>query len=417
MDLNTNKLFFNISCLILVLLFFFPVINPVLAKSPWTLSKKEQRLEGTIVDISNKEIVLETSQGIINLSFISHPIAAIKGMKSGYLVSPKDFSKGLHVEIYINSDNKIRAIKNTIKGIDLPPGIPLGNWGHDISLSPDEKHYLLFKQNEGLILCNITDPEKEVFLSINPTAAWSHDGKQIAYIDNQNNLLIYNITSNTRKKISYSKNSNNTVRHISHLAWSPDNMNILCAFLQDYPNQCSDLFQINVIDVNGNLKAKSVIACLASIFWYNDSQIIYNKYDDLDELSGIINLWNIFDDTTCLLLPNINREYRNLAINVETKTLAYTLKKGLGENLILFDIAKGKKNIVKFLPFPIYNLQWSKNNQLYFGEELNYIIDKLDENFNLIQVSEGYLPQCGAQNNLLYFLSEPINEPLQVYLK
>lgn len=402
-----------------MLIFIFCIVftNPIQAKSTWSLAAEEKRIEGTILAISNKEVTLRTSRGVMSFTFDTNLLAACTGARTGFIAAPVDFPLFFNVEIFLTPDGKVRAMRNIIENIDVTKGLPLDKWGHDLYLSPDDNHYMLFNYGDGLLLCDITNKENQLHLSDYPIAAWSNDGKKLAYIDNYNNILLYDINTHEKRIISYTKPTPNTISYINHLKWSPDDKNILCTFVQDHPNQGSELFYVKVFSKEGTIKFMSVVPYLASIFWYSNSQIVFCQYDNLNCDKGTIELWNLTNNDTRTLLSIDKNLCRNLALNTDKKTLAYTIKKGIGEYLNLLDITNNTTKTLKFLPFPLYNLQWSKNNELYFGNELNYVIYKLDKGNNLEQISQGYLPRYGVQNILLYFMSEPIEEPQQVYMK
>ncbi|MDD2432311.1 MAG: WD40 repeat domain-containing protein [Clostridia bacterium] len=353
---------------------------------------------------------------MLKYTFSSNALFALMGLYSGKLVPLPQFPKEIPVQIILDRTGTIRAMRNQLEQLNFVPGIKLKNWGHLATLSPQEEHYTLFDLWQGLFLCDLKKEKKPVFLSTQPSCAWNNKGTKIAYAD-EHYLGVYDIPKNIKKTYPFPPNNLGMIRVVFSIAWSPQDDKLLYAFLEDYPQQGSNLFQITIIDKQGKELGTKLLQHLGPLCWLSDEEILLVA-NPSSQKTGEIIIWNYQTNKSTILFDNLTGACNNLCFNQSSSSLAYTLSRDeTGEKeLYLYTLTQSKPTKIKSLIFPIHNLQWTKDNTLIFWEEINNSINIIKKTGEEITKFKGFLPPKSVEHRFLYFPEEPKEEPLPLFL-
>ncbi len=406
---------------ILTVIFIMSVLTfPVSAGSIWDVGSGESRLEGELLSCRDNHVHIGTKSGIRTLPLSSQPFVAMTGSSGGYIINPADFPLLIKVELVINKYGKVRAMRNKQETIATPTGQELAVSGHDAILSPDGENYLLFHMESGLFLYSLENKYAPIFLGESSIAAWDPGGSKIACF-HEEKILIYDVFKQSKTLLSLPAAQDGLVHVLTGLEWSPDGKNLLYTALEDYPDLDSNVFCTRILDLKGSTLQTKYIINMVKATWQKKDQILFVCASDISQdISGVFQ-WDLLADKTSVLLPFEKGAYRNTAYNPGTDCLAYTTAAGFAEDLYVLDFTRATKTKIMSLPFPVYNLQWTKKNTLLFSEDFNSIIYEVNQNDSidnvcLIAQATGYLPVHGAAKGFVYFLAEPFEEPQPLFL-
>lgn len=405
---------------ILFLLNLFAGIPLVHAESLWDVGPGEKTLTALYKGVVNGVLEIQTETGIEK--FITAPdfVMALSGKRTGKLVNPADYPKDIEIEVFFNSQDQVRAVKNKPLPLIETKGRLIPGYGHILSYSPDNQHYLLFDYIGGLSLYS---QKKELYssLSSEPTAAWNSTGTKFACTSGEN-LIIYDLSRLHKPEIiELPPLPDEVTRIIMGLEWSFDNTRLLYYCLEDLPDLGSDVFRVAVTDLTGNELASKTIINLGYVNWADDNSILFINYTDLDCSYGQICLWHSDTDNVENLLPWSQGIGREFSYNKEKQIIAYTFDEAIGQEIRYLRLSMDEVfQSTAYSPFPIRNMQWSKTGSLYYWDEYNeliwYVSDPLKDLVKPQAVAAGYLSRNSVQGGFLYFLSEPLEEPLPPYL-
>lgn len=405
---------------IMLFVHLFVCFPSVYANSPWDVHRDERRMTALYKGLVNGDLEFQTETGVITFNRAPELIMALSGRRTGQLVIPAEYPQDIQVEVLFNSLGQVRAVKNIQLPLISPVGSKLTAWGHDLIYSPDGTHYLLYHFQRGLSLHSL-EKELSSYLSNEPIAAWNSTGTKFACTDGQD-LRIYELLKLDEPKIiKLPTLPANVTRVITGLEWAQDDNRLLYYCLEDLPNLGSEVFRIAVLDSLGNETASKYEYNLGYARWADDSSVILVNYSDLEASSGRIVLWYPKTDETKVILPWTEGICEEFAYNKANQVIAYTISEGIGQEIRFISLDKNQvRTHALSSPYPLRNMQWSKNNSLCYWDEFNEIIwqihDPLENAAQAQPVVTGYLPKSGVQENFLYFLSEPLEEPLQPYL-
>lgn len=401
---------------LLLFLLTIPTNSQAETQEPWEAKKNELSLQGLYLGFKQNLIQIKINDKLSEYPFSSEAIFALMGLHSGKLISLPQFPREIPVQIILDPTGTIRAMRNELEQHTFIPGTVLEGWGHLATLSPNEKYYTLYNLWEGLFLHNLEGKKPPVFLSTQPLCTWNSQGTELAYAD-QHCLGIFNPQSNIKKIYPFPQNNLGTVRVVTSIAWSPQNDKLCYAFLEDFPQQGSDFFQIIIQDKNGKKLAAKTIENLGPLCWLTE-EVILIVVNPSEQETGQIILWNYQTDKATFLVEELTGLCNNLCFNQQSSSLAYTMAKNENgqEELYLYTLAHKKSTKIKSFVFPLSNLQWAQDNHLIFWEEINNSINIINETGETIKKLTGFLPEKSAAHKFLYFPEEPGEEPLPLYL-
>jgi hypothetical protein len=319
-------------------------------------------------------------------------------------------------------------MRNKQMPIKSNEGILLDVWGHDISLSLDEKYFSIFNIESGLQLyptsSNLINSSSPVpSLSSQSVSAWNNKGELL--VASSDDLLIFEPESCHVSTISLPIQKNqNCSRIITSLEWNNKSDRIVYTVLEDFPDTESSIFELSIIDRNGSHIASKLVSNLGSTVWLSNELILYLTYNNIEENQGKMRLWNYKTNKTTEFLP-CDKYYYRFAYNPRLEQLVFTQANGIGETLFLLNMNTGITRELITLPYTIRNLQWSNYGTLFFWDEYNNCIFQLvnldqstpntldNKECSVIPFATGYLPTNCVRNNVLFFLAEPQEEPMQ----
>lgn len=414
--MNNMALKPNIICIISFLVLFLLPLPLLATLTPWELEADEKYIDGTLLEANSYRIKI--INGTKEFLYTPHTniFAALMGTRSGHMLNLADFPLNIEVELYIDKENKVRAMRN--KQIDVPAdeGILLHGWGHNASLSPDELYYCVYNWETGLQLYQNSSDPKPIYLSSLPVSSWNYKN-ELAVVRNDD-ILIFDPLGNKRTILPLPElKSEDLSRIITNISWDYHGEKLFYTSLEDYADTESNVFDLTVVNKKGQILNSAVIANLGPAIWLADNQIIYITYDNLDEANGKIMLWDYETGKTSEFLSTKNTSFSNLAYSPKLGCLAYTEKDKFGESIFVFNLSAQNKQELYTSPFPLRNLQWSNDGCLFFWDEYNNCIFKLSltEQGGAVPLQNGYLPAEAVRSNCLYFLAEPFEEPQQVF--
>jgi len=411
---STRILFF------FLLLLFLPLLSshPVIAKSLWELNDAERVVHCLYLENKGNEIIVENNNFITAYPLDDNVFIMLAGIRSGSITSLKNFPHNIPVEIILNKAGKVRAMQNKLLQYAAPNGIVLDCSGHTATISPNEKYYTVFSHSEGLSLHELEKTKKPLFLSSHHICTWNNKGTKIAFCGDTF-LGVYDTDTNTRTLYPFSQKNNDLIKTITSLDWNPSNENLLCTYLEDYPQQGSSSFQMIVLNNTGKILASKIVENLGPSYWLSEEEILYIQNPCYDNTGQAI-VWNYKTNKTYLLLETLNTPCYNLCYNRQHNSIIYTISKDQGEELYYISLTENMtlkiKYMLGFFPYPIRNLQWSQNSTIFYWEELTNTINEIDKHGNLLSKFSGFLPEKGVSLKFLYFLEEPIEKPLQLHL-
>lgn len=415
------KTIFTFTVTLLLMFLFLPAHSLATTQGPWEVKKNEIFLQGVYLGTIDKLIQIKIEDKVFRYSYSSQAIFALMGLHSGKLVSLSQFPSNITVQVILDENGSIRAMRNKIEHHQNVPGKALETWGHLATLSPKEKHYTLYHFWQGLYLHSFKNNDQPVYLSTQPLCAWSNKGTKLAYADHQH-LGIYNTETNTNKIFPFPHNSLGTVRVVTSLDWNSQDDKILYTYLEDFPQQGSDFMQITVLDQNGKELATKTVENLGPVCWLTKEiiAIVINPpflFDSSEEETGKIILWDYQNDKTTHLVQELKGYCYNLCLNQQATLLYYTLtnKENWQEELYLHNLETKKTTKINTFNFPVYNLQCSKDNIFIFWDRINNAINLMDENGEILNKYAGFLPEKSVAQNFLFFPEEPLDEPLPVW--
>ena len=414
MNKKMGKRLFSITLLLLFLT--IPTNSLAETYDPWEIKKGERSLHGLYLGYKHNLIYLKIQDKLLNNPFSSDALFALMGLHSGRIVSLSQFPQEIPVQIILNHTGTIRAMRNQLEPLDFIPGTALENWGHLATLSPQEKYYTLFDLWQGLFLYSLTEEKKPIFLSTQPSCTWNNKGTKLAYADHHY-LGVYDPLKNIKKIYPFPQNNLGTVKVIFSIAWSPLDDKLLYAFLEDYPQQGSDFFQIKIIDNKGKELATKFLQHLGPLCWLSDKEILLVLNPNSQETGNFI-IWNYQTNKTTILFDNLAGICNNLCFNHSSSSLAYTIFRDEDgqEDLYLYNLTDKNPTKIKSFILPIHNLQWTKDNTLIFWEEINNSISIIKTTGETLTKFKGFLPDKSVANKFLYFPEEPKEEQLPLYL-
>jgi len=390
-------------------------------QEPWETKENELLLQGVYLGTTDKLIKLSFNDKLYEYPYSPQAIFALMGLHLGKLVSLSQFPCDLPVQIIIDENGSIRAMRNKIQHHKNVPGHTLEAWGHLTTFSPNEKYYTMYHFKNGLYLHSFKQKDKPFYLSAQPVCAWSNKGTKLAYADHQQ-LGIYNTHSGINKIYPFPQNHLGTVRVITSLAWNSQDDRLLYTYLEDFPQQGSDFMQLTVIDQNGKEIATKVVENLGPVCWLTNKIIaivinpsyIFNPFEE--DGTGKILLWNYQTNTTIPLVQELMGYCHNLCLNQQGTSLFYTLSTdgNWQEDLYLYNLATKETAKINSFNFPVYNLQCSKDNTLIFWDRINNSISTMKENGEILNKYTGFLPEKSVAKKFLFFSEEPVEEPLPV---
>jgi hypothetical protein len=412
-----NKINKKIFILTLFLLFLaIPSNSLAETQEPWETKKNECSLHGLYLGYKQNLIYLKTQNKLLKYPFSSDALFALMGLHSGRLVSLPQFPQEIPVQIILDHNGTIRAMRNQLEPPNFIHGTALENWGHLATLSPHEKHYTFFNLWQGLFLCNLEKEKKPIFLSTQPSCTWNNKGTKLAYAD-EHYLGIYDTQKNIKKIYPFPSTNPGTVRVVFSIAWNPQDDKLLYTFLEDYPQQGSDIFQITVIDNKGRELATKILQHLGPLCWLSDKEILL-VLNPNQQTTGKFIIWNYQTNKTTILFDNLTGVCNNLCFDHSSSSLAYTIFRDEDgqEELYLYSLTHKKPTKIKSFVFPIHNLQWTKENTLIFWEETNNSINMIKKTGETLSKFTGFLPEKSSAYKFLYFPEEPKEEPLPLFL-
>jgi len=409
----------------LLILLLIPFTNCLATtQGPWETKKNESFLQGIYLGTTDMLIQIKINDKFYEYPYSSQTIYALMGLHTGKLVSLSQFPCDILVQIILDENGSIRAMRNKVEHHHNLPGKALETWGHLATLSPNENYYTLYHLWSGLNLYTFKHNNNSVYLSAQPLCAWSHCGTKLAYADHHH-LGIYNTQKCINKVYPFPQNHLGTVRVVTSLAWNPQDDRLLYTYLEDFPQQGSDFMQLAVLDHNGKELATKTVENLGPVCWLtkeiiaiviNPSFMLFNPSEE--DKTGKILLWNYQTDNTTLLSQNLKGYCYNLCLNQQATSLYYTITKDENwqEDLYFYNLTTKKTTKIKSFNFPVYNLQCSKDNTLIFWDRVNNSISLIKETGELLNKYTGFLPEKSVAQNFLFFLEEPLEEPLPVWI-
>lgn len=410
--------------LLTLLIWFFSVYSAVTSKEIakaqdiWQLKKGEMLVEGLYLGYKNNLIQMKVNHTLISYPFSSQTTVALMGIHSGRLVSLPQYPSETPSQVFLDKTGAIRAMRNQLNSYPFVPGTPMDNGGHQATLSPNEKYYTTFTLWEGLYLYDLEKRETPLFLSNQPLCSWNKTGTKIAYVDD-NFLGIFDTEKKQHKYYSFPHTNPDTVRVVTSIDWHPQYELLLYTFLEDYPELGSDFCQIGILDKNGNEITTKVWENLGPCCWLSEEMILVVTNPSAQK-TGKIFFWNYKTDKTEVLLNELAGNCNNLCYNSHENSLAFTIasnwKEGLAEDLYVFSCLEKEPQKIKSFIYPIRYLQWTTDNTLVFWEEVDNTIHQLTENGQQLLKATGFLPEKGAAQRFIYFLEEPFEEPLPLFL-
>lgn len=402
-----------------ILLTLFITFQPSLLSAndnPWQVEEDENIVIGTVIEVNVAEIKIRKGMRECSYTPNDNIITALMGTCSGYLLPLTDFPLNIEAELFLDSDNKVKAMRNKQIYVPANNGAVLNGWGHNASISPNELYYTLYNWETGLQLYRNSSNSSPVFLS--PLSVSSWNCKSEIAVSRPDNILILDPQSGKRSILALPKLNDGCGRVITSINWDYNGDKLFYVSLEDYPDTESAIFNLTILDRVGRNVGSTIIANLDSAVWLTDNLILFAIYDDLEVRSGKILLWNYETGEISEFLSTENGYYSNLTYNSELKYLAYTVTCGVDEIICLLNTNNNTSKELYKSPFPIKNLQWSNDGGLFFWDEYNNCIFKISTENKGIAVSlrTGYLPTEGVRNSYIFFLAEPFEEPQQVFL-
>lgn len=388
----------------------------------WELAKGEILVEGVFHGCKDMLIQVKINDQLISYPYSPEIIVALMGIHSGRLVSLEQFPPETPIQVFLDKTGTIRAMRNKLEYYPIAGGTLMDHWGHQATLSPNEKYYTTFNFWEGLFVHSLTNKESSFFLSTQPLCSWNKSGTNIAYAG-EHFLGIFDTNKKKNKYYQFPRKNPDInpdiVRVVTCIDWNPQNETLLYAFLEDYSDLGSNLFQVSVLDKNGKEMTNRVFENLVSACWFSEDVILLVTNPG-EQKTGTILFWNYKTNKTWLLVNNLAGFCNNFCYNSDKKILAYTItrewEKGFTEDLYVFSFSDGNLRKIKSFIFPIRHLQWAEDDTLIFGDELNNTINNLNENGQELHKTTGFLPEKGAAKRFLYFPEEPFEEPLPLFL-
>jgi hypothetical protein len=401
--------------------------------NPWLIQEYEKKIDGTVLSIDKHQIRIKKDQKEYLFVLDNNILSALMGKFRGKLVTPTDYPTGVEVELYFNKENRVRAMRNKQISFINNEGKLLDAWGHDVSLSPDENYLCIYNFETGLFLyptSSAYNNSTRVYLSPLSVSAWNNKGELAVTLDNS--VLIFYPTSGTRTIINLPLQINTDYcRIITSLEWNNNNDKILYTALEDYPDTESTIFKLAVLDRDGKHLGTTFISNLGSSIWLSSDLILYLTYENIEENQGKMMLWNYKTGKTSEFLPN-DQYYCKFAYNPKLEQLAFAQEKGLGETLFILNMNTGITHELITLPYTIRNLQWSSFGTLFFWDEYNNCVSQLvnlpiqdvntpstttNKECSVVPIATGYLPANSVRNSMIFFLAEPLEEPMQAIIQ
>lgn len=402
---------------LLILLFIIPTSNITATPGPWEAEKNELFLQGLYLGTQQNLIRMKLDDKTIDYPYTSQAIFALMGLHSGKLINLSQFPREIPVQIIIDQNGKIRAMRNELENNPKTPGLKLDKWGHLATLSPNQQYYTLYHFWNGLTLHSIDDKKtSSESLATLPLCSWNNDGTKLAYTE-QNYIGTFDIQNRIKKLYPFPQNNLGMVRVVTSIAWSPQSDKLLYSYLEDFPQQGSDFFQLSILDCQGKELATKVINNLGPICWLSQDTIAI-VINPSEEETGKILFWNYQTNKDTLFLTGFTGLCNNFCLNHQTNTLALTIAKddNWQERLYLHNMNTKITTNIKLFIFPIHNLQWTKDNKLIFWDEINNTINILNDRGEILKKTRGFLPDKSVSENFLFFPAKPLDEPLPLYL-
>jgi WD40 repeat protein len=406
----------NRICSVILLIILSLLLSPGRADalSPWILKNGEKIITGTYSGYENNQLYLTSQDKGLTMIMESDPVIAIMGTQTGTLIELDELPQGTNIEVFINKEGKVRALRNQREAVKEATGVPLEAWGHEASLSPDGRKFTIYHYLDGLSLHDLKDPAFTLNISPFSLCAWNKNGSKLAYAA-ENGLSILELDTKKITNVPLGLENAEITKVITSIQWSPQEDWLLVISLDDVPDAGSDIFTLTVLDLQGNIVIQKFIPCLGPVFWLSQDEILMVTFSDISMKTADIKSWNINNDTFRSLFTSVN--LTNISYNPLQKVLAFSIRSGIKEDIFTYDLEHNKLDKKISLLSSIRNLQWTRNNALFFWQELNNSICELTQE-NLLKIHfSGYLPQNAVEDKILYFLTEPLEENQQVYMQ
>lgn len=395
-------------------LFIYLPDASIAAYSPWVLDKGETVITGTFLGYTDNQLQIDSGEGPISYSFDSQLTIAMMGYKTGLLLSgPDEIPTDQRIELFLNTHGLVRAIRNIQQIVPNTHANALDSRGEDATLSPHGDYFTLYSPQLGLSVYSVAEQKELRRLGPLPIAAWNGNG-QIATVSDSH-LIIFDPAADKISRYPLPGNKVGMRLVGLELAWNPSGDRLLLRCLRDYPDRCSDVMQIFVFDNQGRNLASHFAPYMSDALWLNDRDILYAQCEDQDEETGWGVLWNYDTGGSKIILPKIQKGYHNLAYSSKFNTLAYTIEKSLGEELYTLSLNSSNHQRLNTFHFPVRNVQWSNAGDLYYWDEFNNHICKIDSNGNRKIIASGYLPPQATGKGLVFFPEEPVSQSLQLF--
>ncbi|MFZ5754748.1 MAG: hypothetical protein ACOY3J_10940, partial [Bacillota bacterium] len=246
------------STILLIAISFLLAMGRADASSPWVLTQGEKMITGTYSGYELNRLYLTNKDRRQTLIMEDDPLIAIMGIYSGTIGRLDDLPQGITIEVFINKEGKVRALRNQQDSIKQASGIPLKAWGHGASLSPDGHKFVIYHYKDGLSLHDLKD--SAIFLNLSPFSlcAWNKDGQKLAYAA-ENGLSILELETKKIIDIPLGVENADLTKIITGIQWSPQEDRLLVISLDDVPDAGSDLFTLTILDIQGNILIQKLI--------------------------------------------------------------------------------------------------------------------------------------------------------------
>lgn len=430
---------------------FFSGVQAADLNNPWWPRQHEVILEGLYLGYENNLLHLSLEDSFLAFPVSAQATIALAGERTGRLITLEQFPRLTPVQIIVDPTGTVRAMRNVPEN-GLPiSGTPLQENGHLATLSPAENYFTLYHYLDGLFLYKLDDPTAApLFLSNEPLCAWNHAGNRLAYTSPEHidlltcelglcqkqSIPLYPVCSEEQPESgkgtareavhkTAGESPRETVRVCTELTWSPNAEHLLVSFLEDYPDVGSNFFQLAVFTPTGQRLAAMSVENLGACCWLTDASVLL-MVNPTEKEAGQILLWHWPSGETKTLPLKYDGICSNLCSHPQTKTIAYTISTDFTDRLYVITPSSffathssSRPTAPQPLftsPFPIRNLQWTRDGDLLYWDEFNNTITKLNLAGKVIGKFAGYLPEKSVATRFLYFEEEPFCDPLPVYL-
>lgn len=407
-----------------------PVTNNNILPPP----QQEIKMAGIYLGYQNELIQLTIEDKLLSFPVSPQATIALVGKHCGRILPLEDFPNYIPVEIVIDNTGTIKSMRSKPEENPVVPGTSLNESGYNATLSPSEQYYTLYHSLDGLFLYEMFNPAQEapLFLSAEPLCAWNKDGTKLAFTSPEHIEILPMKARQTRlnKKqsiplyppvaTSSDQHIMETMRVVTSLQWSPDDQHLLASYLEDYPNQGSECFQIVVFRPNGHEAGKITVENLGGCCWLSEKTILLIiNAEETSPGNGFI--WNWENGETKELALQHQGICSNLCYDPASMTVAYTITTDFIDQLFVRSLAElslpeAVASPLEERPYPLRHLQWSKDGCLFYWDEINNTIIQANRNGKIIAKFSGYLPAYSVAARFLYFTEEPVTEPLPLYL-